>query len=455
MTRLVRYGMGLAVLSGLSLSVAALSGCGTGNAAPPAESATPTESAAVATVRPERQAVRHTVEQPGQIEGFEQTALYAKIAGYVVKWNADMGDRVKAGQVVAELSVPELKEELSQKEAAVALAKAQVGEAERDLAASEATLKKSEASLKLAEAGRTRAESNYTRWEAEYDRVRRLIPTGSAAQSNLDETTDAFKSAESARAENRAGIQLATAAVAESKAQRDRASASVQVAEARAKAADADRRHTLAMLDYTTIRAPFDGVVSKRNAEVGQLVQPPTGTGTAPLFVVTRTDPVRIFVEVPEADAPLVVDGTAAVVRVQALQDRRFEGRVSRTSWVLDSQSRTLRAQIDLPNPDGRLRPGLYATAQIAVERPGGLTLPVSAILTQDDEPAVFRVEDGKAVRTPVKLGMRQGDRVEVLQKQTVGPRHGQPAKWADPTGDEVIVARPGALTDGQEVGSR
>jgi multidrug efflux pump subunit AcrA (membrane-fusion protein) len=140
---------------------------------------------------------------------------------------------------------------------------------------------------------------------------------------------------------------------------------------------------------------------------------------------------------------------------VQALQERQFEGRVTRTSWVLDTQSRTLRAQIDLPNPDGRLRPGLYATARIVVERPGGLTLPVSALLTQDDEPAVFRVEDGRAVRTPVKLGVREGDRVEVLQKQTVGPRHGQPAKWAAFAGDEVIVARPGALADGQEVCSQ
>src|SRR5262249_44652177 len=157
-------------------------------------------------------------------------------------------------------------------------------------------------------------------------------------------------------------------------------------------------------------------------------------------------------VEVPEADAPLVADGTPAVVRVQALQDSKFEGRVARTSWVLDSQSRTLRAQIDLPNPDGRLRPGLYATATITVERPGGLTLPAWAIRPQDDEPAVFRVEEGRAVRTPVKLGVRQGDRVEVLQKQTVGPRHGQPAKWVALTGDEVIVARPGALSDGQEV---
>jgi len=453
MKRVLRYTWWVVALGGLSLSVAALSGCGRGNAAPSVE--TKPESPEVITARPERQPVRHTVEQPGQIEGFEQTPLYAKIAGYVARWNVDMGDRVTAGQVLAELSVPELKEQLRQKEAAVALAEAQVGEAERTLAAAEATLKKSEAALKLAEAGRTRAESNYVRWEAEYGRIRRLAPLGSATHSNLDETADALKSAEAARDENRANIALATAAVNESKAQRDRAAAGIKVAQANSQGADADRRHTVALLDYTQIRAPFDGVVAKRGIDVGHLVQAPTGAGGVPLFVVTRTDPVRIFVEVPEADAPLLKDGTPAVVRVQALQEQEFEGRVTRTSWVLDTQSRTLRAQIDLPNRDGRLRPGLYATARITVERSGALTLPTSAILTQDDEPAVFRVEDGRAVRMPVKLGVRQGDRVEVLRKQTAGPRHGQPATWAGFTGDEVIANRPGSLTDGQEVRGR
>jgi multidrug efflux pump subunit AcrA (membrane-fusion protein) len=447
MKRVWRYILCGAALGGL---LVALSGCGRGTAASPGESKP--DLSEVLTTRPERQPIRHTVEQPGQIEGFEQTPLFARITGYIAKWNVDMGDRVKSGQVLAELSVPELHEQLRQKEAAVALAEAQVSEAERTLAAAEATLKKAEAALKLAEAGRIRAESNYVRWEAEYSRIRRLAPSGSATQSNLDETADAFKSAEAARDENRAAIAVATAALNESKAQRDKAAASVKVAEANSKAADADRRHTAAMLDYSHIRAPFDGVVTRRSIDVGHLVQPPTGTGGAPLCVVTRTDPVRIFVEVPEADAPLLQDGTPAVVRVQALQEQEFSGRVTRTSWVLDTQSRTLRAQIDLPNRDGRLRPGLYATARITVERPGALTLPASAILTQDDEPAVFRVEDGKAVRMPVKLGGRQSDRVELLRKQTTGPRHGQPATWGSFTGDEVVATHPGSLTDGQEV---
>lgn len=140
-------------------------------------------------------------------------------------------------------------------------------------------------------------------------------------------------------------------------------------------------------------------------------------------------------------------------MRVQSLQDQEFSGRVTRSSYALDDQARTLHAEIDLPNPDGRLRPGLYAVARLTVERPGALMLPAAALLTQDDQPAVMRVESGKAVRTPVRLGVRQGLFVDVLKKQTRPPRGGEPAAWEDFTGSEEIVSSsPAALTDGQAV---
>ena len=142
-----------------------------------------------------------------------------------------------------------------------------------------------------------------------------------------------------------------------------------------------------------------------------------------------------------------------AQVRVQALQEQEFSGRVARSSYVLDNQARTLHTEIDLPNADGRLRPGLYAVARLTVERPGVLMLPAAALLTQDDQPAVMCVTDGKAVRTPVKLGSRDGAFVEVLKKQTKPPQHGEPALWEDFTGsEEMATSVPAALTDGQAV---
>jgi HlyD family secretion protein len=163
-------------------------------------------------------------------------------------------------------------------------------------------------------------------------------------------------------------------------------------------------------------------------------------------------DPVRIFVDVPEADAASVNDGDAARVRVQVLGDRQIRGKVTRNAWALNARTRTLRAEIDLPNADGTLRPGMYAHAAITVERANAWTLPVSAVATQGDQAYCYRVEDGKAVRTPVKVGIRDKDVVEVLKKQTKADGPGDDA-WEDLTGDEQIVQGGlGALADGQAV---
>jgi multidrug efflux pump subunit AcrA (membrane-fusion protein) len=245
------------------------------------------------------------------------------------------------------------------------------------------------------------------------------------------------------------------AARAESAAQVEKAKADVTVAEARLGVAEADERRLAAMLAYAQITAPYDGVVTKRLVDIGHLLQP-TGAQAdngRPLFAVVRTDPVRIFVDVPEADAALVRPGTPARVLVQALQEREFEGRVTRSSWVLDTQTRTLRTQIDLPNPDGLLRPGMYATARVTAEQPDALTVPAEAVIHRDDQSFVVRVEEGKAVLTPVKLGRRQGQRIEVLTKQTRPPGSDGRRVWESFTGSEEIVrSNPTSLAEGQPV---
>ncbi len=458
MTRRMRFTLAAVALAGSGLVVAGLSGCGRTSAAATPEVSAAAEPAVVPTVRPERQTIRRTVQQPGQIEGFEETPLFVKITGYVQKLHVDIGDRVRAGQVLAELWVPELEEEFRQKQAAETLAQTQITQARRALEAAEANLTKAEASLTFAKAGLTRAEASRTRWDAEYERAQRLLAKRAIDQQTVDQTLDQLRSSEAALAESKANIQVTTAALAESKANRDQAEANVQVARARLQVAEADRKRTAALLAYAMVKAPFDGVVSRRQVNTGHFVQPPT-TGTAnnvPLFVVTRTDPVRIFVDVPETDAGLVRDGTPARIRVQALQDQEFAGKVARSSWVLDNQARTLRAEIDLPNPNGLFRPGMYATAAITVNRPAAFTLPASAVVAVDDEPYVMRVANGKAVRTPVRLGSRQGPRVEVLQKQVEAARYGQPARWERFTGtEEVVLKDPAAWTDGQAVPGR
>ena len=153
------------------------------------------------------------------------------------------------------------------------------------------------------------------------------------------------------------------------------------------------------------------------------------------------------------AMAPFVRDGGTVQVRVQALWDREFSGRVARSSWLLDNQTRTLRTEIDLSNSEGHLRPGMYATARLILEHPRALTVPSSAVLHQDDQDWVMQVVRGKAVHTPVKLGLRARDNVEVLREQVFPVSVGEPTAWEDSTGRELIVRENAStLSDGLQV---
>jgi RND family efflux transporter MFP subunit len=234
----------------------------------------------------------------------------------------------------------------------------------------------------------------------------------------------------------------------------DKAEADVEAARNRLALAEADRRRVRALLDYARITAPFAGVVSDRNVDTGHLLQPASGSATAaPLFVVERTDRVRVFLEVPEADAVLVREGLPARIRVQALNDAEFEGKVAGCSWSLEPGQSTLRTEIDFDNRQGRLRPGMYAHALVEVEQPDALTLPGAAVLTRDGQTFCFCAEGGKAVYTPVKVGARPGAVVEVLKKQQRPARLGERARWVNFTGKEaVILTNPGELADGQAI---
>ena len=166
----------------------------------------------------------------------------------------------------------------------------------------------------------------------------------------------------------------------------------------------------------------------------------PSQGSAKPLFTVVRTDRVRVFIDLPEMDAPLANSGDRAVVRVQALGGRDFLGSITRTSWALDSATRTLRTEVDVPNPDGQLRPGMYAQVTIDLEeRADAWTLPTSALLSQGGETWCYVVENGKARRKPVTVGLTAGGEAEILTGLAGN--------------EEVIVLAKGAsLTEGQAV---
>lgn len=439
----------LAVLAFVFAAFAVLAGATVGCYAPSQAEQQSTNAAgaegaaAVAVVRvvaakPARKSLRLETAQPGQIQAFEQTPLFAKLPGFVEKLHVDIGDRVEAGRVLVDLSIPELQEECRQKEAAVAQARAGVEQAAAALRAARAAAKTAQAKVGEARAGTIRAAGDLARWTSQHKRYSELAAGGSVDQRLVDEALDARRAAEAARDEAAAKVESAKAALQENQANIEKATADETAAHARLQSAQADLARQKALLGYTQIRAPFAGTITERNVDRGHFVQPAGVAGAKPLLAVHRTDTVRVFVEVPETEAPWVEPGDKGYLRIQALRGRELEGQVTRTGWALGA-NRTLRTEIDLPNPDGLLRPGMYATARIVLdERRDVLALPVSAVVREGKEAFCFTVRQGRAARRPIVLGLQAGDEVEVA---------------AGLSGDELVVlARPDSLKEGQPV---
>ena len=424
--------IGIAGLAVAAAALGSLAGCHPSTSLEAEQAAVP-----VAAARPARKTLRLESVQPGQIEAFEQTPLFAKLPAYVEKLHVDIGDRVEAGQILVDLFLPELRDELRQKEAAVAQAQAEIELAAAAVRAAEAAVATAQANVRLMEAGNIRAEADVTRWQSQYARISQLVAGGSLDRKLEDETRDSLKAAEAARGEALAKVEAAKATAVQSQADLAKAKAAEAVARARTGNTKADRSRVKALLRYTKIRAPYAGVVTERNVNRGDFVQPASTMTARPLLSVARADIVRIFVDVPEMESPWVEAGRSGYVSVQALPDR-IVGKVARTSWALGA-NRTLRTELDLANPDGLLRPGMYATAHIVLqERPDAWVLPLSAIVREGKQAFCWTVQDGRAVRAPLSLGLQVGNEVEVVSGLK---------------GEEAVIQAPGqSLQDGQAV---
>ncbi len=438
---------------GLALLVAlGATGCARSSAAPE-PSASQAVTQAPGTAHPQRRTLTKVIEQPGQIEGYETTTLAVKVAGHLKAWLVDIKDHVHEGDLVAVLEAPELIREVQQKEALVKQAEAQVVLAQRVLEAADASVVRAEANIRLAEAAKGRTKASVIRREADLDRAQRLFRTNSIEREKLDQAMDDNEAALAAFAETEATIVAMQAAKKESVAQREKAAADVEVAKSKVAVARADYEHARANAAYLDIYAPYDGVITQRLGNIGDLLQP---SGKAVVFTMARVDTVRVWVDVPESDAVHITRGQSAWVRVPALDDQEIKGVVARDTHAVDAQSRTLRVQIDLPNPDERLRPGVYATGGLIVVHPDVWTVPATAVWVQDDQPMVVRIENGVARRTPVRTGLTQGGFVQLLKKQVRVVPRGEPLPWDDWTGEEeIVVDNPGAVVDGQPLAKR
>lgn len=376
------------------------------------------KTAGIRVVQPQRRDIRMLVVQPGTIQAFEVTPIYSRISGYVEKYRYNIGDRVKAGDVLIDMWIPDFVEQLGQKSAAVKRAQVQIRVTQSAERAAEAKLETAKAHVVSAEAGVKRAQASYTRWDSEYKRLQTLVNRQVLDVQVRDETYRQFEEASAARDQARAMVDEATSSRDQATADRDRARVDVEAARADLEVAKADESEARVTVEYGRIKAPYDGVITQRNVSPGDYLQPGGGTQGRPLFVLEQTDPVRVFVGVPELASFFVHDKDTAHIRFQAIPGATREGKLIRSGFSLNPITRTLQAEIDIPNSDGHLHPGWYVTVTIAINRKQVWTLPSNAIGFQGQQNYyVYFQVDGKPVRTPIIIGPSDDTYTEVLKK--------------------------------------
>jgi RND family efflux transporter MFP subunit len=332
----------------------------------------------VAVVHPRRTTVAHRLQTNATLEAFEETDLFAKVSGYLSDVRVDIGDHVKAGQVLAVIDVPEMVQELAE-------AKAQLESKQSSLESARRQLDHFKANVMLQNA-----------------LLRRREELGAAGHFISDRTLD----------EVRANAEIAKADLSVADANRALAGNEVDIA-----AATVEKIKTL--LGYTQIVAPFDGVVARRLVNRGDLVQAATATRTTPsagsLFTVQRIDTIRVFCDVRENDVPQLHTGDPAIVKPSGFDGKPFVGKVTRLSLRLDPETRNMRTEIDLPNPDERLYPGMYAEVSLEMNRrPDVLTLPAAAVGSDGDGSFVYTITDDRVARIAIKTGLVENGTIEV-----------------------------------------
>ena len=374
-------------------------------------------TAGISVIHAERRDLKTRVVQPGTIQAFEVTPVYSRISGYVAKYNYNIGDRIKKGDVLIDMWIPDYVEQHSEKAAQVKTAEVMIRVAQSSLQAAEAKVRTAKARIASAKAGVKRAQASYSRWESEYKRLETLVTQRVLDVQVRDETYRQFEEAAAARDQADAMVSETSSSYDQAIADRDRAEVDVESASAQLQVAQAEERDARVLVEYGKIKAPYDGVITQRNVSPGDYLQPGAGSGGRPLFVLEQTDPVRVFVGVPELASYFIHPQDTATIRLQAISGATRDGKVVRTAYSLDPSTRTLQTEIDVPNADDHLHPGWYVTVNIAIERKQVWTLPSSAIGVQGQNSFVFFEVDGKPVRTPVIIGPSDDTHTEVLKK--------------------------------------
>lgn len=376
---------------------------------------------ALKVVMPTRGDVHRFVAQPGTIRPLQQATLYAKVPGYLKSIAVDKGDAVKVGAVLAQIEVPELQAELFAQQAQIAKAGAEVARAQSEVTRRQAEVTRFDAELKRLRAVLEKSEVERAFTDSEFDRLtkaRKQAPDLVTAQQ-LDKAKsdrDVLAASINAARQTVAAAQAEQAAV---RASVDVAQRLVAVAQAETQVADASFKRTQTLLAYTRITAPFSGVVTARFVDTGTFIPAATSGNSgqnAAIVTVMDFDTVRVQVSVTELEAALVAKGQPVKVTLDGLPGKSFEGMVTRFAGALDEATRTMLVEAELPNPGHLLRPGMYATVRVGVDKHTSVMIvPSEALVMEKTAAFLFLADGGKAKKTPVKLGFNDGAKVEIV----------------------------------------
>jgi RND family efflux transporter MFP subunit len=323
-------------------------------------------------MRVERGPDRSAIRLPGSVQALTEAPILARTDGYLKRRLADIGDRVRTGQVVAEIDVPELDQQIHQAEAAI---------------------EQAAASLEQAQANLEQGKANRDLARITAERTRRLTERGIAPQQEADQS-------QAQLAAQDANVQALDKAIL---AQRS------NLAAARANLARLQE-----LQRYRLVKAPFDGVITQRNVDIGALVS----SGGTLLYRIAQTGTLRTYVNVPQNDVNSVHVGQAAELTVSHFPGRTFRGTVTRAANALDPATRTMLVEVDVPNADGALLPGTYAEVDLSGSRANPpVVVPAAAIIFRTDGAQVAVVQADRTVHLQkIVVGRDYGDRVEIVQ---------------------------------------
>ncbi|HZW32507.1 MAG TPA: efflux RND transporter periplasmic adaptor subunit, partial [Isosphaeraceae bacterium] len=387
----------------------------------------------VKVVHPHKGGMTRTTTQPGTLHAFQYADLYAKASGYLRAQVVDIGDTVEKGQVLAEVYDPERQQQVELTAAEVERARAAVRQAESRKTAAEAQVQAAEAEIAVrkTEVSQTAAIRRFR--EKEFIRYAEIARKNAVDQRVADERQEEYEGAKAAEDRAHAAVKAAEADLAKALAQVIRAEADIQRQRAEQRVAEARLAMAQILARYTRILSPYTGVVTQRNFHDGDFIREAIRGEELPILQVARTDLMRVIVYVPDRDTPLLDRGDPAVVRIDALGGEEFRGKVTRFSEYELPTNRTMRTEVDLPNPTGRLRMGMYGPVSILLEPPTDfLTIPSKALHEVESSAGSVYVADGdRARKRPIHIGRDDGIRVEVLSGLT--------------TDDPVIVSYTGS----------